>query len=285
MKILYINPIGGLGNKLFYILTGLSLSNDYDLELYINDYNSKAHGKKISNYQIFDNLKIINVKNIDDSKILIKQKNFYYEKILLDSISETNYIIDKDKSGFFQSYKFFWHNKDTIKNFFNVYNDKFTKLRQNIIDIGNHIAIHIRLTDYINSQFINLDIKYFSKILENYTFENTKIILFSDDYKKALEILNNIAKIKDVEIINANDITCDDEEQFIMLCQTNIRICSNSTFSLLSCYFNEIYNFNENSIYYFPNKWFIEGKENYKIEDFIILNNSKFKLVDINNLL
>ncbi len=278
MNTIYINTAGGLGNKLFFLLAGISFSIDYNLELIINNYKSKEHGKSIKNFVLFNKFKIIDSKINMNNLEIIKQKEFYYEKILLKN--NINYIINASASGYFQSYKYFWHNKDKIKEYFNINNEKFNILRDNINNLGSHIAIHIRLKDYINSQFINLSADYYKEILDNFDLEKYKVLIFSDDPVKAISIIKNLYSEKNINIINIENFSKDDEEQFMMLCYTNIRICANSTFSLLSCYFNEIYNFNEQSTYYFPSKWFNEGKENYKIEDLIITENKKFKLIN-----
>ena len=79
-----------------------------------------------------------------------------------------------------------------------------------------------------------------------------KIILFSDNPDTALQKLKHL----ELDITNANEFYTGDEEQFYMLMLTNARIIANSSFSLMSCYMTEMYQFVENVEYRYPDKWF-----------------------------
>ena len=80
---------------------------------------------------------------------------------------------------------------------------------------------------------------YYKKALSYYNLDDYQIILFSDDIKLAKE------KIKPLNLsyIIADDLFTNDEEQFYMLMISDVKICANSSFSLMSCYLNEIYKF------------------------------------------
>ena len=62
-----------------------------------------------------------------------------------------------------------------------------------------------------------------------------------------------------------------------MLC--NIKICANSSFSLMSCYFNEIYDFVKESEYIFPSQFFGKKGPKIKIEDKLI----NYRFININD--
>jgi hypothetical protein len=211
---------------------------------------------------------------------MIKEKRFNYNKLKLDS--NIDYLINQEKSGYFQSYKYFWHNISKLKEYIYIDNDKITKCKNYLKNFDKYIAIHIRLTDYkIHSEYhYNLDIEYYIKILLKY--KNYKILLFSDDVNLAYTML--IQYINKENIIYANEFSEDDEEQFYLLSCSKIRICANSTFSLWSCYFNEIYNFDSDALYYFPSQWFGEKGPNCNIYNLIPIKNPKFKIIKYSTL-
>ena len=97
---------GGLGNKLFQVFSILSLSIDNNKEFYILDNWFDNNRLSWKNYSLFNNIKIIN-KN--DKYINYNEKEFKFYKINIEN--NKDYIFD----GYFQSYKYFWNNKDKIK--------------------------------------------------------------------------------------------------------------------------------------------------------------------------
>ena len=86
-------------------------------------------------------------------------------------------------------------------------------------------------------------IDYYKKALSFYNVEEYRIFLISDDISKAKEMLHPLQ-------INYETTNFDDEHDFYMLLLSDVRICSNSTFSLMSCYLNEIYKFKPKIIYF-----------------------------------
>ena len=69
-------------------------------------------------------------------------------------------------------------------------------------------------------------------------------------------------------INQTNNYSTNDELQFLMLTLSDIRVCSNSTFSLMSCYFNEIFEFKKKSEYIFPHKWFGTSGPKFNLDEF-----------------
>jgi hypothetical protein len=272
------NLVGGLGNQLFMIFNLVSLSIDNNINFFINQKRYDFKRKDFTQYKIFNTeyLKTIYIDDFNNYK-LIKQKGLKYGKIILEQ--NKNYLLDGGNSGFFQCWKFFWHNKDLLKKFFNIDNPRFNEIKNIMQNMGDIIAIHIRLTDYVGLNFyVQLTYLYYENIIKNYDVNKYKIILFSDDIDNAKKILEKIECLKNIEIINANSITNDDEEQFIMLCYSKIRICPNSSYSLTSCYLTEIYDLIENRTYHFPNKWYNTLSSNFDIKELINTENKNFIL-------
>jgi len=261
---------GGLGNLLFQIFSILSLSIDKNQKFYIlNKWTDKR--KKWNNYHFFKNIKIVyNIYNFE----IYEEKMYKYHQININN--KNNLLFD----GYFQSYKYFWNNINLIKEYINIDIKLINKIK-NLINSFNKkiLSIHFRLGDYLLKPLThtNLDYSYYNKCLKNYNLDDYIIILFSDDIK----IAKNKMKILNINNYKlANDYFENDEEQFLLFSFSNIGICSNSTFTLFSTYFNEIYKFNNNSKYYFPKIWFgIKGPE-YNIYDLIPINNNKYILID-----
>jgi hypothetical protein len=278
MLIIYIRIAGGLGNQLFMFFTGISLAIDYNL-IPILDYHSHDFFRHhFTKYTFYNNSNLLkeycNINSVNN----IKEKNFRYE--LIDINPNINNVLNQEYSGYFQSYKYFWHNIEKIKKYFYIDNEKIIKYKNILNNLEKTIAIHIRLTDYLNNKdyHLNVPIDYYINILSKYNLNEYKIILFSDDVLLAKSMLEKYIDINN--IILADTYSNDDEDQLYLLSCTDIRICPNSTYSLWSCYLNEIYKFNENSIYYFPSKWFGPLGPEYDIYD-LIPNNVKFNVINL----
>lgn len=278
-NLIIIKIAGGLGNKIFMLFCGLSLAIDNNL-IPILDLNSNE-GKRshLTKYNFFNSNYLIKrkVQNYTNLQIL-KEKRFAYDEIKLES--GKNYLLDQQSSGYFQSYKYFWHNIDKIKYYFHIDYEKICSCKKFIKSIGSHIALHIRLTDYLKYSQIhyNVKIEYYQNILSKYDLTNTKVLLFSDDIELAQKLLSQC--IQSDNLILADSFSTDDEDQIYLMSCTTDRICVNSTYSLWSCYLNDMYNFNSESKYYFPNKWFGPQGPKSNMEDLIPVSNPKYILVD-----
>lgn len=280
-KCIYQKINGGFGNQLFMLFNLLSLSKEYNLNMipyfdenYIENYKNENNiiRKPYSDYNILKNIKFYD--KINNNFCIFEEKEFIYNKINLKN--DNNYEL----RGFFQSYKYFWKNINNIKNNLNIdYN-----LIKNIISYYKKfnkdiLCIHIRLGDYVNKNDYHpvQSVDYFKKSLSYFNLNNYQIILFSDDFEHAIEILKTL----NLSFKKASEYSNNDEVQFYMLMLSQVRICSNSSFSLMSCYLNEMYNFIEDCEYIFPNNWFGPKGPKFNINDLML--NYKFKVIDINN--
>lgn len=278
-SLLYLKTTGGLGNQLFMIFNTIALSLKYDIK-YIIDYdriykyeylNKNNVLRKSSNeYNLLNKIKFKGMPN--RYFIKMNEKNYKFNMIKLKS--RNNYEI----IGYYQSYKYFWDYKDDIKKILNIDYDLINKIK-NIYSKFNKkiLAIHLRLGDYkkLKNIYGNPCLNYYKLALSNFNLNEYQIILFSDDYHTAKEFLNPL----NLNFIQADDIFKNDEEQFYMLIISDIKICANSTFSLMSCYFSEFLNIGRNE-YYFPIKWFGNNGPSYEIYDLIPESINRFKLID-----
>lgn len=275
--------IGGLGNQLFQIFHLIAISKKYKNDFfysyeknYINTYLENRHvlRKDSSEYSLFSKLP---QKNINTSSFTpIYEKEFKYNPILCEE--HKNYHIH----GYFQSWKYFWDYREEIKKHLYINPDIFKKCKEILHNFQKEtIALHIRMGDYklLPDFHPIITIEYIQKSLSYYDLEKYQLLLFTDDIENALELIKPLR----LNIKNVNDIFKNDEEQFILLSLSNIRICSNSSFSLMSCYFNEMYQWVENAEYIFPSKWFGKKGPVYHMDD-LMLNYKFFYLENYSSI-
>ena len=282
---LYTKIVGGFGNQLFMIFNLISLSKEYNKEfqLYFDENYASQYLKDRNTIrktaQEYELLKNLSFKKISDDKlkefVLYNEPEYKYNKINLENGVKYNI------NGYFQSYKYFWDNREEIKKHLYIDNNKINEIMYKLKKYNKEIiAIHVRLGDYVKLQDYHPvpPVEYYKKALSYYNLNNYQIILFSDDANAAKEYLKEL----NLNFIDANELYKNDEEQFYMMCLTEVRICANSSFSLMSCYMNEMYNFKENCEYIFPHKYFGPKGPVFNIEDHML--NYKFFPIDYDNL-
>ena len=282
-EILYTKITGGFGNQLFMIFNLISLAKKYDKtphfyfdEDYPQNYlqHRNVIRKSSQDYTLFKN---ITFKKLDDNILskfdVYEEPDYKYNEIILEK--DKNYIIN----GYFQSYKYFWNDRSEIKKYLHIEENMIKKIKNKLnLFEKKIISIHVRLGDYVNLPNYHPipPTEYYKRALLNYNLTNYQLILFSDDNKNAKEYLKEL----NLNLVDATEIFENDEEQFYAMCLSDVIICANSSFSLMSCYMNEIYNFKENSKYILPCEWFgIEGPR-YDIYDISIISDNKFKVIN-----
>ena len=135
---------------------------------------------------------------------------------------------------YFQSEKYFAHNKDKITSLFNI-NYKTVPERS--------VSIHVRRGDYLKYPEIHptLDADYYHKALEVIGDYSNAFVFTDSDLPKGLNI-------KNMQIIKLDKDY--DELQFMASCDNNI--IANSTFSWWAAYLNK----NKNKKIVAPKIWF-----------------------------
>jgi hypothetical protein len=276
----YVHLTGGLGNQMFMILNGLSLSLKFNMCInffYDKDYISYYLKKGIQRKDVYEYnfFKSLNFEDIDESIVneinIFKELEFKFNSI--QSLENKTLI-----KGYFQSYKYFWDYKEKIKDHINIDKEiikeilnKYKKFNKKIL------SIHIRLGDYESLQDYHhiVSLKYLKKALSIYNLEDYQIIIFSDNIESAK---NKVSPLN-LNFVEGNKLFNNDEYQFYMLMLSDVVIGSSSTFSLVACYFNEIYKF-KSAEYVFPDKWFGLNGPDYDIYDLIPINNNNFKIIN-----
>jgi hypothetical protein len=256
MTIITCELMGGLGNQLFQISNLLSICEDYKYKAVIPKLNKSPsifHDRKVYWNNLFTNLPL-------------GKKYKYYKKYKENNsfkkieLSNENTIL----CGYFQSYRYFDHNKNFIVNKLFTNDIVLNLIRKyDFLKVCN-VSIHVRRGDYLKLDNIYkiLDLNYYENAL-TYFPKNIKKIVFSDDIEYCRMFFKNIENIEFIENI-------EDYEQMILMSMCSNNIIANSTFSWWSAYLNK----NGNKKIIVPKKWYLNNKMSIDIpKEWIILNN------------
>jgi hypothetical protein len=175
---IYIYPVGGLGNILFQIAAIASIAKDNNVEpclLMIDrivrdlDKDDRLLTAHANEYRfIFDRFKQLPHIN----KPAMQYPFHYVPPVFKD---EHTYI------GFFQSEKYFGHNRDHIKHLFRP-TEEIEKVVNNYSEYFGHIAIHVRRGDYLRYTHLHpvQSVEYYKKGIDCFP-KDKKVLIFSDD--------------------------------------------------------------------------------------------------------
>lgn len=246
---IYCNLKGGLGNMLFQIAATKSMSVDRGMDCsfpnlithleYLNSDN--IHNPKLKHSKDYLNI----FKNLKTTPILQSVNKIDYPFEYVDiNFTDENVLLD----GFFQSEKYFKHNRDKIINFidFSFISKKYINKKYGFLRNKKTTSIHIRRGDYVNYPNIHptQSIDYYKKSIDLLKDKTDIFVIFSDDIDWCKENINldNIIYIE-----NEKDYI---ELYLMSLCGNNIT--SNSSFSWWGAWLNK----NPNKIVIGPLKWF-----------------------------
>ena len=220
---------GGLGNQMFQIAATYSLALDNNDDCCF-DFNKGFFVQQLpTTYldNLFRKLKYGTLPNMN----IYSEKDFSYNTIPYSN----NICLD----GYFQSEKYFNHNRKQILDLFNL--DTDIKLPVS----GETVSLHIRRGDYINMPDFHpvCSLDYYQEALSKFNDKEYTFIIFSDDIEWCKQNFDDNFIISDGKT--------DYEDMWLMsLCTHNI--ISNSTFSWWSAWLNK----NDNKKVIAPKKWF-----------------------------
>ena len=233
------NLMGRLGNQMFQIATAHSLALDHGdkalFPLVPQGTAPQPHEQLFYANTIFSNV----TYEYDFSwiKSVYNEISFRYTKIPYSKGTLIN--------GYFQSEKYFVHNRKEIKNLFNC-NDFIEKKLEKYSHIcsDKYVAIHIRRGDYLQQSDTHTNLgehtQYYQEALKH--FEGKTKIFFSDD----IEWCKSVHQDDSIFIENENDVV-----ELFLFSRIPNKIIANSSFSWWAAWLGDY-----GSSVVAPSKWF-----------------------------
>lgn len=266
--------MGGLGNQLFQIFTTISLAITKGNKFVFLNLETLTDGSPdtTTRYTYWKTI-LIKLKSflVDEYvySVLEKEKSFEYYDINIISDSNDKILL----LGYYQSYKYFESNYNTIYKLLNFEKQKEMILKKIQISsdyLNNSVSIHFRIGDYKKIQDFHpiMDYNYYENSL-NYIkskniADNINIIYFceEEDLKVVNKIINRLKqKFTTYNFISGNK-NLEDWEQMLFMSCCHHNIIANSSFSWWAAYLNSC----NNKIVCYPSKWF-GSKSSHNTQD------------------
>ena len=246
--------LAGLGNQIFTIAATLAHAADNNDEAVFPDLQNRDwFGPYVDT--IFRNLNIEGDKSF--CKHLYRERSWKHQDL--------PYASDLCLDGYFQSYKYFEHQRELILETFSIPAEIKAHIESKYADIltlDNTVAVHVRRGDFLTPR---LSQYHYEQKPEYYieatsTFgEDSTFVFFSDDIEWCKLTFGD--KIKNVRFIEGETDVVD--LYFMSLLNNNI--IGNSTFSFWGAWLNQ----SENKRVIAPKKWY--GPKNAHLEDHEII--------------
>ena len=264
------NLIGGLGNQLFQIFTTLSYAIKSKERFYFLNSETVGTGiTKVRNTYWNTLLYKLNSFLIYDLPkfVVVRETGFTFNDIISEISKNKISNINSCLYGYFQSYKYFQNNYETIYRLLGIKKQKETLLEvHKIFDLGNTVSMHFRLGDYklYPNVYPIMSYEYYKKSLfflenHNQNKSNLDILFFCED--EDLEDVNIIIEqlrndFPKNTFSRASNILKDWEQMLLMSCCKH-NIIANSSFSWWGAYFNS----NADKIVCYPEVWFANNTD------------------------
>lgn len=212
---------GRLGNQLFQYATLYALGKELNYQVAVPYHNQNNNDKL--HFAIPDGFNITAVSSKD------KFFNSVYTEPSFDYDCNIWNIPDGcDVRGYFQTEKYFKKYKKELLSSELIFKSNITQIVKNLLDgnDGELISIHVRLGDYthLKDSHPPCSKEYYEEALSLLP-KDANIILFSDDYSNALNLMNSFG---------INVMLTGTADKFIDLCimsKCNYHIIANSSFS------------------------------------------------------
>jgi hypothetical protein len=216
---------GRMGNALFEVAATIGYAKKYNVPYYFPEWNDKRL------FNISDEFFV--------NKRSVNTKNQYNEPCF--TYNEIPYLEDVNLFGYFQSYKYFDHCKEYIREVLTPKGMDDTNLFRGVC------GIHVRRGDYLKFPDIHptQPIEYYNKAME--LVPAKKFLIFSDDVSWCRQ------NFKGDRFTVTDEASM--EVDFRMMTACNHFIIANSSFSWWAAWLSE----HEDKVVVSPKKWF--GKE------------------------
>ena len=250
-----VEIMGGLGNQLFQIFATISYALDYN-KPFVFPY-SDISPSSIKRYTFWKTLLKDLVRFTETFDIntfnMWDQGGFPYRNIPQ---------FDKPTclQGYYQSYKFFEKNYDTICKMIKLkeQQEEVRKENKKLFETSKQtISIHFRMGDYKDKQHIHpiMPIDYYFIALDKFDKSTPYRVLFfceKEDEKEVFTIIKTLAPYFQLMEFVHVDYDIPDYKQMLLMSVCDHNIIANSTFSWWGAYFNS----NPDKKVIYPSIWF-----------------------------
>ena len=269
--------IGGLGNQLFQIFATMSIAITTN-QAFIFPYSEmlttgiprqtywKTLLDRLINYTTFqtaesDNSYIFSLPHVGE-------RGFEYDELVGIRVN-----LEKGSlclHGYFQSYKYFEKQYETITNIIGLREKQESILEKTKIIVKNTVSIHFRLGDYVSKQNYHpvMSVKYYmnalTRIIDELGIDTFRVVYFGEkDDEPTINISIQVLakKFPYLEFVKA-DLE-EDWEQMLLMSVCSHNIIANSSFSWWGAYFNK----NPDKIVCYPAVWFGPAIINHSTKD------------------
>jgi hypothetical protein len=260
--------MGGLGNQIFQIFTTISYAIKSRNQFQFINKHQLGSGSTTVRYtfwkSFFSNLKPF-LKAEFPPLHVIREKGFAYNDLLVLEMMNRDVLL----FGYFQSYKYFQDNYETICKIIGVGKMKTEVLIQTGLEgksLDKTISMHFRLGDYKKIQDFHpiASYEYYEKALTHIQKQNPGedfIVYFfceDEDLDDVQIKINKLVKQFPRYKFVRGDNTLADWQQMLLMSCCHHNIIANSSFSWWGAYFNS----HEDKIVCYPSVWFGEKAPN-----------------------
>ena len=272
----------GLGNQLFQIAFGYSLSIKHSKGFYLSGDVHPIFSNKNDNSFISCSFRILNLNEIN--KFNRNDSYFNYKKLKFNkyqTFQELNFEYSKPNinllhptlfKGFWQSEKYFIEFNKQVRLLFSVAPilDITSTSYLNQIVYCNSVAIHVRRGDYISVPenfkkhgFCGVD--YYKRAINYILSKEQDLIffIFTDDIQWVR--INMLPFFKNIIIVSTNNVGVDSWRDLYLMSKCKHQIIANSTFSWWGAWLNEY----QNKQIISPINWFSNKELNDSTGDLI----------------
>jgi hypothetical protein len=253
---------GRLGNQMFQYGVLLGIHAKKGLEIVLNEKLSDSL-ELVKHF----NITVPHFFNERDIRIgsTYKEEFFHYDRRLFNKVTDGFNI-----EGYFQSYKYFEHCEDLVREQFTFKPEILNQARTYIENVKKDrqvVTIHVRRTDYVNlpNHHPLCSVDYYNRAISHFNQDETTFIVCSDDI--------NWCK----ENIKAKNIVYSTNNTFIDLCIMSLadhNIIANSSFSWWGSWLN----INKDKKVITPSTWFGTYYFHYIMDDLYYPGMIKLKI-------
>ena len=257
------NLMGGLGNQIFQIFATISYAIKSGNQFKFLNVTTLGGGSSTIRYTFWDtfftNLRPFLIHEIPPVHV-IPEKSFSFNELPIDEMMNRNILI----YGYFQSYKYFQENYNTICRIVGIEKLRerlLSKINLELDSFENTISLHFRIGDYKKIQECHplATYNYYEQSLNHIktasNVEKKYTVLFFCEDVDIDDVNESVAKLRAVfpdYTFKRGEKKLKDWEQLILMSCCHHNIIANSSFSWWGAYLNP----NQDKIVCYPSLWF-----------------------------